>query len=117
MSKLFSSATPVALALAATLFCSAAHAAQQDTNASQPQIYATQNLPSDSANQQAQGLTRAQVYAQLVQLEQVGYNPAGPHLTYPAKLEAAEARLAARTGNAGDATNGAGSDISPSSAP
>jgi uncharacterized membrane protein len=72
MSKFFSFATPVALTLAATLFCSAAHAAQHDTNASQPQVFATQNLQSDSETQQAHGMTRAQVYAQLVQAEQNG---------------------------------------------
>jgi hypothetical protein len=72
MSKLFSTAAPVALTLAATLFCSAAHAAQQDTDTSQPQVFATQNLPSDAAGQQAHGLTREQVYNQLVQAEQDG---------------------------------------------
>jgi glucose/arabinose dehydrogenase len=105
MSKLFSSAAPVVLTLAATLFCSAAHAAQQDANATQPQVSATQNLPSAPATRQAHGLTRAQVYAQLVQLEQVGYNPNGSHFTYPAKTQAAEARLAAS--NAGDANSAA----------
>jgi hypothetical protein len=70
MSKLFTSATPVALALAATLVCSAAHAAQENTNASQPQVFATQNLLSNT--QQAHGMTRAQVYAQLVRAEKDG---------------------------------------------
>jgi glucose/arabinose dehydrogenase len=103
MSKLFSSAAPVALTLAATLFCSAAHAAQQDASALQPQVFATQNLPSALAIQQAHGLTRAQVYAQLVHLEQVGYDPNGSHFTYPLKAQAAEARLAASTDNVGEA--------------
>jgi glucose/arabinose dehydrogenase len=107
VSKLFSSVTLVALTLATTLLCSAAHAAQQDANAMQPQVSATQNLPSAPALQQAHGLTRAQVYAQLVQLEQVGYNPNGSHFTYPAKTQAAEARLAASTDNAGDANSAA----------
>ena len=72
MSKLFSSAAPVAFTLAASLFCSAAHAAQQDANASQPQVSATQTLPSDPAIQQTQGLTRKQVYDQLVRAEKDG---------------------------------------------
>jgi hypothetical protein len=49
MSKLFSSTIPVALTLAASLLCSAAHAAQQDAGASQPQVSQTQHLPSDAA--------------------------------------------------------------------
>jgi hypothetical protein len=72
MNTLYSSAPLRALTLAATLFCSAAHAAQQDTNASHPQVFATQNLQFDSENQQAHGVTRAQVYAQLVQAEENG---------------------------------------------
>jgi hypothetical protein len=58
MSKLFSSTIPVALTLAASLLCSAAHAAQ--------------HLPSNAAAQQAHGLTRKQVYDQLVQAEKDG---------------------------------------------
>ncbi|MFC5431402.1 DUF4148 domain-containing protein [Paraburkholderia denitrificans] len=40
-----------------------------------------------------QGLTRAQVRAELVELEHAGYNPATDHLNYPANIEAAEARV------------------------
>lgn len=40
-----------------------------------------------------QGLTRAQVRAQLVELEQAGYNPSNDHATYPANLQAAQARV------------------------
>ena len=72
MSKIFSSTIPVALTLAASLLCPAAHAAQQDTAASQPQVSQTQHLPSDAAAQQAHGLTRKQVYDQLVQAEKDG---------------------------------------------
>jgi len=72
MSKIFSSTIPVALTLAASLLCSAAHAAQQDTAASQPQVSQTQHLPSDAAAQQAHGLTRKQVYDQLVRAEKDG---------------------------------------------
>ncbi len=71
MNKLFSAA-PVALALAASLFCSAALAAQQDVSVSQPQISQTQHVPSDPAVQQADELNRKQVYDQLVQAEKDG---------------------------------------------
>jgi len=72
MSKLFCSAAPVALILTAALFCSAANAAQQDAGASRPQVSQTQQAPSDPAAQQAHGLTRKQVYDQLVQAEKDG---------------------------------------------
>jgi Domain of unknown function (DUF4148) len=45
---------------------------------------------------QAGGLTRAQVRAQLVQIEKAGYNPAGDNTQYPTNIEAAEARVAAQ---------------------
>jgi uncharacterized membrane protein len=57
-------------------------------------------------------LTRAEVRAQLVQVEQAGYRPAiGQDLNYPADIQAAEARVAAQNGSAqtsgyGSATNG-----------
>jgi cytochrome c5 len=72
MSKLFHSAAPVALTLAASLFCSAAHAAQQDAAASQPQVTLAQRAPADPAVQQPHGLTRKQVYDQLVREEKDG---------------------------------------------
>jgi uncharacterized membrane protein len=72
MSKLFSSAIPVALTLAASLFCATAHADQPAADASQQQVSVAQTQPSDAANQQAHGLTRKQVYAQLVEAEQDG---------------------------------------------
>lgn len=44
-------------------------------------------------------LTRAEVKAQLVQLERAGYNPASDHTTYPANIQAAQApRCVARRG-------------------
>ncbi|WGS54367.1 DUF4148 domain-containing protein [Paraburkholderia sp. D15] len=44
-----------------------------------------------------QPLTRAEVKAQLKQLEAVGYNPAvATDATYPADIQAAEARVAAQ---------------------
>lgn len=57
-------------------------------------------------------LTRAQVRAELVQLEKAGYNPAqgeDPH--YPADIQAAEAKVAAQNG----ATSGYGGVVSGSS--
>ncbi|MGF7129017.1 hypothetical protein P3T40_000483 [Paraburkholderia sp. EB58] len=58
-------------------------------------------------------LTRAQVRAELVQLEQAGYNPAraaDPY--YPDDIQAAEARVAAQNGE----TSGVGGMLNGSSA-
>jgi len=62
--------------------------------------------------QSSQPVTRAQVRAELIQLEQVGYYPgtANPE-DYPANIQAAEARVAAQRGAAqsggyGSSTNG-----------
>jgi Domain of unknown function (DUF4148) len=44
-------------------------------------------------------LTRAQVRAELVQLEKAGYQPGqGDNVSYPAQLQAAEAKVAAQNG-------------------
>lgn len=57
--------------------------------------------------------TRAQVRAELIQLENAGYNPAVANdVTYPAEIQAAEARVAAQNGTA----SGYGGMISGSSA-
>jgi hypothetical protein len=46
-------------------------------------------------------VTRAQVRAELVQLEKAGYQVGdGDHTTYPAGIQAAEARVAAQNGAA-----------------
>ena len=45
-------------------------------------------------------LTRAEVKAQLVQLEKAGYNPAGDQIDYPANIQAAQARVDAENGRA-----------------
>jgi hypothetical protein len=46
--------------------------------------------------QSTTGLTRAQVYADLVRLEKAGYNPSnGDDSKYPADIQAAEAKVAA----------------------
>ena len=76
--------------------------------------------------QSNQPVTRAQVRAELIQLEKAGYNPATANADdYPANIQAAEARVAAQNGNVqtsgyGSATKGssqAGSrtDVTPSS--
>ncbi|MGF6770206.1 hypothetical protein P3T18_002685 [Paraburkholderia sp. GAS199] len=62
--------------------------------------------------QSSQPVTRAQVRAELVQLEKAGYNPAIANDTnYPGDLQAAEARVAAenaatRNSGYGSATDG-----------
>jgi hypothetical protein len=54
-------------------------------------------------------VTRTEVKAQLVQLERAGYNPASDHTTYPANIQAAEARVNAQPA-AADASYGGVSD-------
>jgi hypothetical protein len=50
--------------------------------------------------QQEQGLTRAQVNADLVAVEQAGYTPGRPNdIHYPADVQAAEARLHSQNGS------------------
>ena len=54
-------------------------------------------------------VTRAQVRAELVQLEKAGYNPAAADdATYPADIQAAEAKVAAQNDatGVGDVANG-----------
>lgn len=64
--------------------------------------------------QSNQPLTRAEVRAQLVQLEKAGYNPAtSSDYDYPANIQAAEARVAAQ--NAGVQSSGYGSATNGSS--
>jgi hypothetical protein len=41
-------------------------------------------------------VTRAQVKAELTQLEATGYNPSGDNIHYPRAIQAAEARVAAQ---------------------
>ncbi len=62
-------------------------------------------------------LTRAQVRAQLIQLEKAGYNPAQrDNATYPTRLQAAEARVAAQNDMGGTTATGIGGTMSGSSA-
>jgi hypothetical protein len=49
-------------------------------------------------------VTRSDVRHDLVQLEQAGYNPSTDHATYPANIQAAEARV---NGQQGDSSYGA----------
>jgi type II secretory pathway pseudopilin PulG len=62
-------------------------------------IAAVLAVPAVSFAQSSQPLTRAEVRAQLVQLEQAGYRPAnGRDPYYPSDIQAAEARVAAQNG-------------------
>jgi len=67
MNKLFSSIAPVAIALAASLGCAAAHAATSQDNTSAP-FTAHTTAPVEAQH----GLTRREVYNQLVQAEKDG---------------------------------------------
>jgi hypothetical protein len=72
--------------------------------------------PVASFAQSNQPVTRAQVRAELVQLEKAGYNPEGDHVDYPANLQAAQARVDAQTGTTAQAVNsGYGAPIAGSS--
>ena len=56
-------------------------------------------------------VTRAEVRAELVQLERAGYNPTSDQTQYPTNIQAAEARVAAQNG----ASSGYGGVVSGSS--
>ncbi len=49
-----------------------------------------------SAAQSSAPITRAQVRADLVQVEKAGYDPSGDQNNYPADIEAAEAKISAQ---------------------
>ncbi|SAK48608.1 membrane protein [Caballeronia temeraria] len=55
-------------------------------------------LPALSFAQSSQPLTRAEVRAQLVELEQAGYDPASDQTQYPQNIQAAQARVDAAKG-------------------
>jgi hypothetical protein len=76
-------------------------------------LASTLAAPVVSFAQQSNGpVTRAQVRAELVQLEKAGYRPGdGDHTTYPAQIQAAEARVAAQN----SAASGYGGVVSGSS--
>lgn len=71
-------------------------------------------FPALSFAQSGAGLTRAQVYNDLVRLEQAGYRPsAGEDARYPEDLQAAEARIAVE--EASRVSAGRKGDVDPSS--
>ncbi|ADG17458.1 conserved hypothetical protein [Paraburkholderia atlantica] len=57
-------------------------------------------VPVASFAQANQPVTRAQVRAELVQLEKAGYNPNTSDVDYPADIQAAQARVDAQRGTA-----------------
>jgi type II secretory pathway pseudopilin PulG len=63
--------------------------------------------------QTSQNVTRAQVRAELVQLQQAGYNPASDQTQYPTNIQAALARIHA---NDSTAFGGAANSVSQSGA-
>src|SRR6202012_5939908 len=65
-------------------------------------------LPASSFAQSNQPLTRAEVRAQLVELEKAGYDPASDQTQYPQNIQAAQARVDAAKGLMayGASTNG-----------
>jgi hypothetical protein len=63
-------------------------------------------VPAVSFAQSTHALTRADVRAELVQLQKAGYNPASDNTQYPSNIEAAEARIAAQNGSASAAYGG-----------
>lgn len=63
-------------------------------------------VPVVSFAQSAEPLTRAQVRAELVQLEQAGYNPAADYNDYPQNVQAAEAKVSAQNGAVASAYGG-----------
>ncbi|MFM0223837.1 DUF4148 domain-containing protein [Paraburkholderia dipogonis] len=74
--------------------------------------------PVASFAQSEQPVTRAEVKAQLKQIEQAGYNPAvATDSTYPADIQAAEARVAAQSGATGYGPSTAGSSETGSNVP
>jgi ABC-type Fe3+ transport system substrate-binding protein len=58
------------------------------------------------AQSQPQPLTRAEVRAELVQLQKAGYNPSSDNTQYPQNIEAALARVQADNGSAAAAYGG-----------
>ncbi len=52
-------------------------------------------------------LTRAQVRAHLIAVEKAGYRPAGDDPSYPADIQAAEARVAAQCSDSAKSSYGA----------
>ncbi|MFM0504741.1 DUF4148 domain-containing protein [Paraburkholderia caffeinilytica] len=74
--------------------------------------------PVASFAQSEQPLTRAEVRTQLIQIEQAGYNPAvATDSTYPADIQAAEARVASQHDATGYGSSANGSSQTGMPAP
>ncbi|RKT20499.1 uncharacterized protein DUF4148 [Paraburkholderia sp. RAU2J] len=68
------------------------------------------------AQQTSAPLTRAQVRSELIQIEHAGYNPAERDTsTYPADIQAAEARISSRNAARPGSDSGMGSETSGAS--
>ncbi|HEX3636568.1 MAG TPA: DUF4148 domain-containing protein [Paraburkholderia sp.] len=78
-------------------------------------IAAVLAAPVASFAQSNQPVTRAQVRAELIQLEQAGYRPGLSDPYYPTDLHAAQARVAAQNGTAQGAESGYGGGVSGAS--
>jgi len=63
-------------------------------------------VPALSFAQSNHPLTRADVRAELVQLQKAGYNPASDNAQYPNNIEAAQMRIDAQNGSAAAAYGG-----------
>ncbi|NML30240.1 DUF4148 domain-containing protein [Paraburkholderia antibiotica] len=63
-------------------------------------IAAALAIPAAAFAQANQPVTRAEVRAELVQLQKAGYNPVGDYANYPANIQAAQARVDAQNGTA-----------------
>ncbi|CAE6715468.1 MULTISPECIES: DUF4148 domain-containing protein [Paraburkholderia] len=73
--------------------------------------------PVASFAQSNQPVTRAEVRAQLIQLEKAGYQPGRSDPYYPADIQAAQARVAQQNGTAESSYGGVANGSSQSSQP
>jgi hypothetical protein len=64
-------------------------------------------IPVAAFAQSSQPVTRAQVRAELVQLEQAGYRPASDRTRYPDNIQATQARLNVASASYGSSIEGA----------
>lgn len=78
-------------------------------------IAAVLAAPVASFAQSNQPVTRAQVRAELIQLEKAGYQPGASDPYYPADIQAAQARVARENGTAQAAQSGYGGVVSGAS--
>ncbi|CAE6742494.1 DUF4148 domain-containing protein [Paraburkholderia haematera] len=78
-------------------------------------IAAVLSTPVASFAQSNQPVTRAQVRAELIQLEKAGYQPGRADPYYPADIQAAQSRVAVQNGTAQSAESGYGGAVSGSS--